>query len=366
MEEKPTAQVPENPQEALAGIPPFTKTPNELEPNPKKFSMLLGILAIFILAIGIAIGYKFSQKPAQPTPTPEAAATPTPDPTADWKTYSNSYWGFSFKYPQDILTNCDDKYTINEEVGTNFWKLPFICPDGHDILYLIGIHGYKPNKYLEYKTPKSTEKTSVNGIEATKKIYVYDENNEPLFPLKESTEIVLETKNGILVFQLLGNKPEDIKIFNQILATFKFTNETEKVDTSNWKTYTSIQNYQIKYPADWLIKEQMVTEFYSNDKKIIVSIFKNSDVNFDSIESRKTIYTEKPEEFKIIKDLIIDGKPAFMFDFLKKTQREVVLAGDLEKVPQTLFAIFITYVPDTKTEALAVFDQIISTFKFLE
>jgi len=143
------------------------------------------------------------------------------------------------------------------------------------------------------------------------------------------------------------------------------TAQSETDTTEGWITYTSIQNYQINYPAGWLINEQMVTEFYSKDKKITVSIFRNSDVNFDSMESKKNIYEAKPDEFKIVKDLNIDGKPAFMFDFLKTTEREVVLAGDLDKVPGTIFTIFITYVPESKTEALEIFDQMLSTFKFI-
>lgn len=38
-------------------------------------------------------------------PTPTATATATPDPTVDWKTYTNTKYKFSVKYPNGLVTD---------------------------------------------------------------------------------------------------------------------------------------------------------------------------------------------------------------------------------------------------------------------
>lgn len=140
--------------------------------------------------------------------------------------------------------------------------------------------------------------------------------------------------------------------------------------TSKWTTYKSVQGYEIKYPNDWFVLEGMVTRFSNKkddsqkDGLIVVSVFTNSDVNMDSMKSRKKIYEEKPDEFKILRDTVIDGKPAFEFDFLQRPQREIVIAGDLEEVPQSLYTIFVYYDSTKKNEAIDIYSQMVSTFKF--
>lgn len=76
-----------------------------------KFKILVGILA-FLVALGIFLaGFMLGQRKivvellgpqpiSQPTPSPTVVvATPTPDPTANWKTYTNTKYGYSIKYP---------------------------------------------------------------------------------------------------------------------------------------------------------------------------------------------------------------------------------------------------------------------------
>ncbi|HUS59959.1 MAG TPA: PsbP-related protein [Nevskiaceae bacterium] len=78
-----------------------------------KFKIFGGILGVFIFAGAVFGAYKFGQKQIQPgpqpTPTPVVEATPTPDPTANWKTYTNTKYGYSIKYPEDwSVTPLDD------------------------------------------------------------------------------------------------------------------------------------------------------------------------------------------------------------------------------------------------------------------
>lgn len=88
--------------------------PTVVEGSPhKKFPLLISILLIlFSLAAVLAI-YLFLQvrtltlektTSSSPTPTPIASA----DPMADWKTYSNEEYHFSFSYPPE-LSNSDSQ-----------------------------------------------------------------------------------------------------------------------------------------------------------------------------------------------------------------------------------------------------------------
>ena len=198
---------------------------------------LIFVLIILIFALGgttALFGYQNYQLKQEvqnlqtitPTPVPTTeptlppTPTPTPDPNADWETYTNNYWSFSIKYPPEKFTICK-AYTTEEE-GTRLWPADFTCPSGTDAFYVIGVVGNKPGEYSEYKTPASTEQIVINGENATKKIYIYDEQDGPLFDLEQSTEVTIETDKGIIEFQLLGNNPEETLLFNQILSTLKF------------------------------------------------------------------------------------------------------------------------------------------------
>jgi len=99
--------------------------PEEIEANPEetikeqpkaglleklrihKGKILGGVLGIFVFAGAVFGAYKFGQRQVQPgpwpTPTPGAVATPTPDPTANWKIYTNTKYGYSIKYPEDMF-----------------------------------------------------------------------------------------------------------------------------------------------------------------------------------------------------------------------------------------------------------------------
>jgi len=106
-EETPEPQITQKPvetAEVAAEIGPVEEKPTK----PWLKIILFSILGV-VLAVGLVFaGYKFGQikqvQPGpQPTPTPGLVATPTPDPTANWKTYTNTKYGYSIKYPEDMF-----------------------------------------------------------------------------------------------------------------------------------------------------------------------------------------------------------------------------------------------------------------------
>jgi len=157
-----------------------------------------------------------------PSPTPKTVSSISipPDETTSWKTYENNYWKITFRYPETLFKPCPN-YTTEKE-GIRFWGPHFICPNGHDVLYKIGFVGYDPGKYIEPKKPSSSETIAVDGKQAQKKTYIYDESDGPLSSLKQSVEIVFNLSNGTVVLQQLGDNINEQKLFDQILSTFKF------------------------------------------------------------------------------------------------------------------------------------------------
>lgn len=88
--------------------------------EPKQNNFLISLLSILLL-ISVFIAGFFAYQTQKLVkelrvignkPEPTASPTQTPDPTADWKTYTNTKYGFSFKYPQpDELSSKYDKFT---------------------------------------------------------------------------------------------------------------------------------------------------------------------------------------------------------------------------------------------------------------
>ena len=76
-----------------------------------KFKILGGILVVFVFVGAVFGAYKVGQRSIypepveRPTPTPVVVATPTPDPTANWKTYTNTKFGYRLQYPLNYITN---------------------------------------------------------------------------------------------------------------------------------------------------------------------------------------------------------------------------------------------------------------------
>lgn len=92
--------------------------PSETQIKPPKpwFKIVLLIgLGLMLISSLVFAGYQLGKKQSKPVvqlsptplaaatllPTPTAVATPTPNPTAEWKTYTNTTYGFEIKYPPD-------------------------------------------------------------------------------------------------------------------------------------------------------------------------------------------------------------------------------------------------------------------------
>ncbi|MEI6477642.1 MAG: hypothetical protein WCO52_01520 [bacterium] len=72
---------------------------------------------------------------ATATPTPTATPTATPDPTANWKVYTNTKMGFSFKYPTDWKVA-----VTTDETGGNSFNADLTPASGSQLYVIQALH----------------------------------------------------------------------------------------------------------------------------------------------------------------------------------------------------------------------------------
>lgn len=208
----------------------------------KKSTLFLIILtAIFFTStlVLIYLNYLKPQSISTPTPssTPTESISPTPDPTADWKTYENKEYGFSFKYPSNWFLN----YDIVSEYP---WPLNGPSDPKYDfqqIYNAISANVYPNQVWSEMTNSEFFNSLSQINLDETgnigkvkgKKIFTgitQDNFTYEIFEIKDPE--MDEPYSGVEAYILNGQKlakvtltsynQQGISLLNQILSTFKF------------------------------------------------------------------------------------------------------------------------------------------------
>jgi hypothetical protein len=164
---------------------------------------------------------------ASPSQPVAVAASPSVSTTgasptipSGWERYENTYWGIALYFPKTELTLCHDPSKLKD--GARFFAGTYDCDAPGDVMYEIGVVGYEPGKYAPYKIPAKTEKITLDGREITKHTFTYDEQDGPLFGLRESVDYAIPHAQGTLVLQQLGADATIRSRFERILATLTF------------------------------------------------------------------------------------------------------------------------------------------------
>ncbi len=121
-------------------VAPTSSTPVTSHSNKSALYVVLVVVLLAVVGAGsYFLGQQSGTQTAQPAasiPTPTTPPTvPTPDETANWKTYSSSKYGFSFKYPSN--------YTVEENKGNG------VTPDEVTGYLLKDENGNTGLKFLE-------------------------------------------------------------------------------------------------------------------------------------------------------------------------------------------------------------------------
>lgn len=216
---------------------PASSDPSDQKPNILKSKFLWGFLAVSFLAAfligGFTLGKNQSNKAISPAPTKQA------DETATWKTYTDIYYGglFSIKYPPAWKARPDD---LNKYI---FFESPDYKGNlGEGMIINISVSDTKQNDIEQWfsdyrshaKGPESTrifeetlKRIRVGGVPALQ----YDISLQA----RETTTSFIKNNKLFHISSLwpnanlIDNKQimdAQTKTYNQILSTFKFTNNS--------------------------------------------------------------------------------------------------------------------------------------------
>ncbi len=240
--------------------------------NQKGFVNIFLILIAF-LAMG-AVGYwaglqqKTEVTSVEPTMDINTENNPSDvfsdtakDPTLNWKTYTNTKYGFEFKYPADkYLLNPSDGIDYESAVlvsrsgsGSALLSVAVISSSTSQTLYQYLLAQDKLNQTAYEGTPSvkvlGTQDTVIAGVQSTQRM-------EDLLAAGFST-LVTYIKKGDKVFRVTAgfddktNKITNEEEYNKILTTFKFTNAVTG-SNSNLVTYSNSQyGFSIPLTSDW-------------------------------------------------------------------------------------------------------------------
>ena len=228
--------------------PPKTKTSNNLF----KIGIIFLIFSALIAGGYFAYKYLKPDKKQNSTPTPTTTPTSTPDETASWKTYSNTTHNIIFKYsPFWTLTEKEGQV----EKGVTYNTKVQLLKDSTKITMYFNMDGIggMPQNYegtpfvLDgnnlYQYVNSYNNTKLVGISnSLKTLGVFMLNNITYSITLEYPVNYDETKETELLNE-----------FNQILSTFKFTDQVNS--TASWETYIN-EVFSIKAPKEFVKNEK--------------------------------------------------------------------------------------------------------------
>lgn len=250
-------------------VSPIPEQPSQPKPKLSKWIIAVAVI-LFLVIVGSVSAFVLNKNSAsKPQPNAEtivASPTPTPDPIANWKTYTGN--GFSIKYPASW------KIEVLSQDVKNLDSI-FLKEDSTHVVTLSFSTDKFSSIYPEYINNSKNPKIKINGYDA------YPDTGFAglgAFYLVNSNEQFANISPGTIL---------DKELFNQILSTFKFTNQIiQTIPTSsptltiepiaNWKTYTSSDNgFSIKAPSTWTVDNSFpsmgnVECLYLDDNNLII------------------------------------------------------------------------------------------------
>lgn len=203
--------------------------------NQKGIAPIILLLAIATLVLAIGGYYWITSQPAKSIPqattqtSPITYATSNID-TSNWKTYTNTKYGFSFKYPPTLEFNSShDTFSlktksaeiISASITTN--QKAFISDMLYEPCDKVLSDSYKGNSTICIDYPKDRD-TKLGTVSAKRFEYIEIGYGGGGANIIQTTQVpFLQLKLGFAI----DSDGNGVEIFNQILSTFKFTNSSQ-------------------------------------------------------------------------------------------------------------------------------------------
>lgn len=233
-----------------APIQPETPPENSNSNWLRTLAIGFGIVSIgtAIAVGGYFLGTKNSQSPVQKIVT---QPSPTPvDETANWKTYTNTKFGISIKYP-DILP--PDEFSPNQAGEKDYTVVHFVEKQiepgiASSLGIWINLYGKDPSAYYlvqqknDYESLLSLDigtKKQIGGSVFTRlpsekilnEAYIFEERAVPNYPAEivpYAKTYIIKRDNTLIQISVVPvtENPNDqyLTYFSQILSTFRFAN----------------------------------------------------------------------------------------------------------------------------------------------
>ncbi len=280
------------------------------------------------------------------------------DETVNWKTYTrttDSDNKYQINYPPDWIVETSSLGEVQIYSPTAKYILPYPSLKTDKVFtstngdFVIIKCPWGSSKYeTELKNPKEDEPNeggyttryfkniTLNGMKGVQWIWGTNDDRSEL-----TTEVLRQKNPYTCSFRTniqKNNQPyeqviQSLTTYNQILSTFKFTDQNQTSDTSNWKTYTNATyKFSLDYPQTLKVSsngdfaanliEQAVEEknITPSNIKVRISVNQNSR-NFDKIYSASN-NSVIPEEqhaldaiFTKIRNRTIDGYKAIDYTY---------------------------------------------------
>ncbi len=293
--------------------------------------------------------------------------------TANWKTYDTNL-GMTLKlpplwffHPKQLETG---GYTVTISYPIDNPSPQSYDPNGQKAnIYIWSQHKHgkegleeKAQSYLRpppnIKNIEPTKIISHIKIDGQNALILGDKGTRGNFVLVDNNDMFYGIRLGLALDTTLEEKTELRTVFDKILATIRFTNETQ-----NWKIYTS-KNMSFKYPFHWLADDSKIKDPVG---EYLLTFTTKSNY---APETEKRLFNDLYDYLKMphkIEETFIDGQLALLY--LPRAGSEHIFDATFFSNDQRQILSLTLETPKDGSkieEGQKLFDQILQTFKFTE
>lgn len=213
-------------------------------PSPTTAKSFLPIILGILLSISLAATAYFflqnrslrTQLTTTPFPTPSTPTTIAVDPTADWQTYENSLYRYSFRYPQEYnLFNMVDNELDSGVINDDDYKIYLAEKETGPIIMDLSI-GYSLTDMVAPLSEFKPTKIDTNEF----KYYYNANNNEEYYLVQLPKNITTQQDIELLISFVTENS-----VAKSVLETFSFQPLSSSGNSCTYQgqTYTDGQTF---------------------------------------------------------------------------------------------------------------------------